>query len=151
MTCGRCGSELPVRGPGVPGRTRRYCNVRCKASAKRRRQRHFRVEAPLGVAASTAGAIGEMMVAADLLRRGLSVYRAVNPDSACDLIVMVGPEAVRVEVTKGYRQTPGSKLRERTGHAADRYDVLAVWSPDGTIRYRPELDHLAALRQAAVS
>jgi len=147
VVCLHCGAALPPRESGVGGRYRRYCDDLCRSTAKRRRQRYLRVDAPLGLMAARQGALGELIVAADLLRRGFSVYRGVNPDSACDLVVMVGPQAVRFEVTKGWRLTPAHQLCEKTRHRADRYDVLAVWASDGTIRYRPDLQQVEALRQ----
>lgn len=87
------------------------------------------------------GAIQEMAVCADLMKRGISVFRAVSPSSSCDLIAMLGTRLVRVEVTTGWRDTSGrvfhAKKRDRT---AGKFDLLAVASKNGLIQYEPPIE-----------
>jgi predicted AAA+ superfamily ATPase len=51
-----------------------------------------------GVSNDTAGAISEMVAAADLMRKGYEVFRAVNPGSPCDLIAMKDGWFLRIQV-----------------------------------------------------
>lgn len=97
---------------------------------------------------SQAGAFGELVVSADLLRRGCHVFRAVGPQSPCDLVLLVGSTAVRVEVTKGKRLVRSGLLGEGTRHAAHKYDVLALWSVDGAVEYQTDIEWLQARLEA---
>lgn len=87
------------------------------------------------MATANKGAAGELAVSLDLMRRGLSVYRAVCPYAACDLIVMIAGELFRVEVKVAVTK-PNGKYARDLGLRAGNYDILAVVSPvDGSIKY----------------
>lgn len=83
------------------------------------------------------GAIGEMLVTVDLMRKGFDVFRAISPSCPCDLIALRGIQMVRVEVTKGRRTGIDGKKLRWCYHNPARYDLLAVWETDGTINYDP--------------
>ena len=83
----------------------------------------------------TEGTLGELIVAADLMRRGYQVFRAISPSCDYDLIILKGTHLLKVEVTKGYRDK--GVLRWPKHYKA--YDVLAVWEINSTITYIPEL------------
>jgi len=82
------------------------------------------------------GAIGEMLVAVDLLRRGFATFRAVSPSSPCDLVALVDGVCWRVEVRTGtrYPSTMNVGVPLRPGQS---FDVLAVVVGDD-IGYLPE-------------
>lgn len=95
---------------------------------------------------SNEGTIGEMLVIADLMRRGYEVFRATSPGCSCDLILLKGGLLIRTEVTKGQRYTAWSKKMNRNGgdlrwpkHDSEKYDLMAVWESDGVITYMPGL------------
>lgn len=91
---------------------------------------------------SNEGAIGELLVTVDLMRRGYDVFRAVSPGAICDLMIFKNVDFKRVEVTKGQRYT-SSKLTGKlkwAAHDSKRYDILAVWESDGIITYMPSID-----------
>ena len=80
------------------------------------------------------GAIAEMSVCLDLLRRTVEVYQAVNPLAPVDLVAFVQGQAFRVEVKAG---------RLVNGHAScdfgrnlGNFDILAIAASDGTVVYR---------------
>ena len=94
------------------------------------------------VTTHVAGSVGELQVAADLMRRGLDVFRALHMTSACDLVALIDKRRpVRVEVRSGRRLRDGtvSVSRPDKAHQA-RYDVLAIPFADGEIRYEPPFD-----------
>lgn len=67
------------------------------------------------------GAASELVVCVDLIRQGWDVFRAVSPQSVCDLVALKGPLSIRVEVRTAH--AGGKKLTAaRHGH----YDVLAI-------------------------
>jgi hypothetical protein len=90
------------------------------------------------VTTHAAGAVGELQVACDMLRRGLNVYKAMHTHSECDLIALIDRKCIRIEVRSG-RQTKDGKISVARPLVSDRvkYDVLAIAFPDGEIVYEP--------------
>lgn len=153
VDCEACGAPIEderLRGQG--GRTR-YCggcgftaDKRRRAEANRRYQGKPRerlllapvaVEEPApNVVASTLGALNELAVAADLMRRGYDVFRALSPASPCDLLALRGGLTVRIEV-RSVTRGPDGKLR-KVVHAKDRgrFDVAALVERNGAIHYK---------------
>jgi hypothetical protein len=91
------------------------------------------------------GACAEIVVCADLLRRGYDVYRSISPNADCDLIVGQRGALVRVEVksakVKGNRTT-----YHRHKLCKTKYDVLAIVSlNENRILYTPDLSLLFKL------
>lgn len=87
--------------------------------------------------------MGELVVCADLIRRGYEVFRAVAGNQSCDLIAMKTINGkvrrLRVEVktaTEGKWTTP---YYFHKGNP-DLYDVLAIYMPwSNEIAYTKEL------------
>jgi Holliday junction resolvase-like predicted endonuclease len=73
------------------------------------------------------GAASEAMVCADLLSRGLEVYRAFSPQSSCDLVVRAGGEFYGVEV----KTVRGNSLPPCQ---PSKFEILALVT-SRTIRY----------------
>lgn len=72
---------------------------------------------------SARGATSELLAAADLLRQGYEVFRALSPSASCDLIAMKAGTTYRVQVRTGQRYAPTGKLHcSRAG----AYDLLVV-------------------------
>lgn len=130
--CPRCGKEIPQRyRRGAP---QKYCSRRCSQYAYARRGENSWRE---GTVTGTIGAVGELLVSADLLKRGYHVFRSLSPNAVCDLAIITGARAIRVEVTKGNRARTGKAYY--SPHNAANYDVIAVWFSDGTVEYNPGL------------
>jgi hypothetical protein len=106
---------------------------RSAGRVKREKVRH-EAEARLAISASSIGAVAELVVAADLLRRGYEVYRAVSPAASCDLVILREGRAIRVEVKSARRGNDGSLEYDRP--KAGLYDVLALARPSGEVLYR---------------
>ena len=56
----------------------------------------------------SVGAVSEMLAAADLLKNGYSVFRAISQACYCDLIAIKGNEEWHIEVRTGYRSLNGT-------------------------------------------
>lgn len=97
------------------------------------------------VTTHAAGAVGELQVACDILRRGLNVYKAMHTHSECDLIALVSRKCVRIEVRSG-RRTDDGKISTTRPLVSDRvkYDVFAIAFPDGEIVYEPPFEEWTA-------
>lgn len=111
--------------------------------AKRKRHRANRMAAvgprePVkwAIPTGSVGAMNEMLVAADLLRRGYEVFRAVSPCAPCDLLVLSGALLLRVEVRSTVRDRYGWLARRQRRKDVGRYDIRADVEPSGRIHYR---------------
>lgn len=114
--CPTCGDEFRVRyGQGA------YCSRRCRPSP------------------GSAGAISELLVAADLIRRGFYVFRNVAADGPCDLVAFRrGERPLKVEVkTAGYATQQAATTATALLGTWHEFDVLALVHADGRIEYNP--------------
>lgn len=121
---------------------RKYCSRTCGRTANisylqmRRPNAHT---LPKG----TIGAISELIISTDLLRRGFEVFRALSPNCSCDLAILHKSKLIRVEVRTASRSSNGKltfSFHEGEGH---RHDLLALVADNGsTIEYRPSLPEL---------
>ena len=123
----------------------RYCSTQCRNAAYKARYHEANKVAPEGnlnvglgeVTPNTRASINELLVSADLMRRGFHVYRALAPGSPCNLVMLRAGVLERVEVRAVVR-TPSGKLM-RPNVAGKNFDVLALVERDGTIHYEPPL------------
>lgn len=90
------------------------------------------------VSRATVGAVSELIVSVDLLRRGYDVFRALSPSCSCDLVILKNGRVIRVEVRTGVINTGGKIAHAWKEKDRDRSDVLAV-VVNGSIIYKPEL------------
>jgi hypothetical protein len=79
------------------------------------------------------GAIGELIVAADLLKKGYHVFRSCSPSCPCDLAILKDEKLFRVEVktTQYSRPNSGDSLRKKYEAKGNTFDVFAHVSKDG--------------------
>ena len=85
---------------------------------------------------SDKGAWGESLVCADLLKRGVHVYRAISPSAPCDLMALVDDKLARIEVkTVTMSDHPSVFVKSHESH-----DILALVFPAGEVHYYPSLD-----------
>lgn len=126
--CVYCSGEIPVDKP----HNARYCSDVCAHTANWRGKYE-------GLTTGIVGAINELLVAADLLRRGLHVFRAMSPSCPCDLTVLKGSTLLRFEVTTA-RKSLVTNTISYPKHNPENYDFMALVFPDGTIQYLPSLE-----------
>lgn len=123
--CPNCNSSRAVRETSEYPKSKPWLNTERKTVACNKLK--------LDVSIGTLGAISELRVAADLMTRpGVSVFRALSPNSPCDLVLMKDANyLVRVEVTTG-RYGENGKIYctdKRPGYRA-KYSLLAIVLPD---------------------
>lgn len=120
ITCETCGIEFPWKAK------RRFCSKECHKKST------------VGqLSSGTIGAISELIICVDLMKRGLAVFRAQSPSCPCDLVVIINGSPMGVEVTKGTRAADGTE--KGVPHDPSKYDILALVFPDGSIIYQPPL------------
>ncbi len=88
----------------------------------------------LEVATATTGAMHELLVCADLMRRGYDVFRAQSPSCPCDVIAMIDGQTYKVEVTTGYMREDGQFSYPKKNNRYD-YDIIAIVFHNGDILY----------------
>jgi hypothetical protein len=123
-----CGKEFtPIQAH------QRFCRRKCNHLWHR-----DKVEHPNETLDSTSvGAAHELIVCADLLKKGMAVYRTVS-GSFVDLVVFRGDRMWRVEVTTGYRMDNGTTpIPMRKMKESHKFDVLAIVHWDNRILYEP--------------
>lgn len=89
----------------------------------------------------TTGAISELAVATDLLRRGFEVFRSLSPTASCDLAILRGDRFLRVEVKTGYVHPGTRRLVYPKPKANRRFDLYAINTKEG-VHYIPSLADL---------
>lgn len=122
-TCGRC--DGPIDEKRLRRRAK-FCSEACSKAYHRERyasaNEALRVKIPPG----TVGALAELVVAVDLMERGLEVFHAMSPSSSCDLAVLDGAVLRRVEVRTGHRTATGRLVFFRNPRDDGRHDLFAV-------------------------
>lgn len=99
---------------------KKYCTSECL-------HRHYGQQDIKTISVSTIGAISELLVAADLLKRGYDTYRATSPTSMSDLVAIsrkLPHKIYTIEVRTGYYHPATKKLYY--GKKNIKSDVVAV-------------------------
>jgi hypothetical protein len=134
--CQRCQKVVPE---DRRYRKSKYCSNTCRQEGLMERYREMN-KRQVYLSPSTVGAIAELDVAADLMRRGYDVFRALSPACSCDLAVLKDGALLRIEVRSGYRDLKGKARCGVKSKDEGRYDVLAIYLAGETaIVYEPEM------------
>jgi hypothetical protein len=115
---------------------KKYCSKPCQDKAKDDRcilQPAYDIN---NTSTNTTGAISELEVSADLLKKGYEVFRAVSPSCSCDLIAHKNGKLLKIEVRTGsINVVTKTKLVNRSNFRAD---ILAAVYSSG-VEYDPSL------------
>lgn len=130
-SCLECGSPIVGRKKDAV-----YCSSKCCSTAYNRKYGLTRM---YDATRPTTGAINELLVATDLMKRGFGVFRALSPSCQCDLMALVDGKPSRIEVTTGWR---GPKRLHYPTKDKSRFEVLAVVERGGIITYMPDITKL---------
>jgi hypothetical protein len=93
------------------------------------------------IAFGTIGAISELVAAADLMRRGYHVFRALSPNCPSDLLIYRAGTALRVQVRTAQIRDPKARILDFPLKDQDQgtFDVLALVVEDDGVYYLPAL------------
>jgi hypothetical protein len=133
--CATCGKPL---SPEKLARNAKFCSKTCCAAQVNK----FKKSAYPNLVTGTVGALHELMVACDLMRRGFALFRALSPSCSCDMVMLSGGKAIRIEVTTGYY----NEFHQKVVHPnkdESRFDLLAVVHPNG-IYYKPDISQFTS-------
>lgn len=129
VACPACGK------PFLPVRKQKACDDCRDRLARQKAQQRTGTSLAPGVESGAVGAIAELIVSADLLRRRYEVFRAVSPTASCDLLAIRGDRTLRVEVRAGRTRADGRVIAPYDATDFGRQDLLAVVSGDNQVRY----------------
>lgn len=115
----------------------KYCSFACASKAVSSKSKSLNVHRTWQVPSGTVGAIHELAVCADLMKRGFHVFRAVSPSCVCDIAVLAGERLLRVEVTTG--NVSGNGTLHYPSKDQSRFDLLAVVSGEA-VHYMPPIE-----------
>lgn len=130
--CYFCKNEIPQKKLNY--KRVKYCSNNCRKAHERGIYRSLNSK-DIKNPTATVGAIQELIVSADLLRRGHEVFRSLSAACSCDLAILKDNKLLRVEVTTGYYSI--SKKISFPKHTISNYDILAVVTNDNKIHYAP--------------
>lgn len=130
--CLNCGELIPIGRLTVTSARVIYCSPECGYAYRQPIKR----EVPLATA--TVGAISELVVAVDLLRRGHETFRALSAACGCDLVAFVDGRAVRIEVRSGQENRDGTFSCAFGVKDTGRADMFAVVLRETEIIYWPD-------------
>jgi len=98
-----------------------YCSKNCST---------YRQTYP-GLSRGTAGAISELIVCADLLKKGYEVFRAVSQSCSCDLLISKNGVIKRLEVrtASGKEENPSFPIHPRDRGKQDHFAAVLNEKP----------------------
>ena len=129
IICAGCGTCIERIRPWS-----KYCSAGCRNKCELEK---YRIKNPsYSLPKGTTGKLNELIVSADLLKRGYEVFMALSPHASCDMAILKGGELFRVEVKTAYKSKSGKaqfpvKLSQRGSH-----DILALVFYPGEVEYR---------------
>lgn len=115
---------------------RKYCNDICKKEFINKKHEKFESKTK-ELGKTKVGAIQEMLVCADLIKRGYDVFRAICSSCPCDIIILKDNKSLRVEVTTGYITSANGYIKIPTKDYS-KFDIIAIVLGNGKIVYDPE-------------
>ncbi len=130
LLCENCNKIIPN-----PHTFRKYCNEQCqKEFIKKKHEKFESTTKELGT--TKVGAIQEMLVCADLIKKGYDVFRAICSSCPCDIIILKNNQLLRVEVTTGYITSANGYVKIPTKDYS-KFDILAIVLGNSEIIYDP--------------
>jgi len=101
-TCKLCNKNFEARR-----RTAVYCTIDCRKKSYLIRTGK---ESSLGLPTGTVGAISELLVFSDLLKKGYEAYRPLTANCSGDILIEKDKTFIKIEVRTGYRHRTSNNL-----------------------------------------
>lgn len=99
------------------------CSDECR---NKRMSKKFGRYSDKSIPSGTVGAITEMVISADLMKKGYSVFRALSPSCFCDVIAIKDKKILKVEIKTGYVGLNGKVLFPKSKNI--NVDIHGVYS-----------------------
>lgn len=102
------------------------CGEVCrKVRAKRLSGRYADTSIPTG----TVGAISEIIISVDLMKKGYAVFRSLSQSCFCDIIAIKGKTVLKIEIRTGYKSTSGKICFPTKTHG--EIDIYGIYERAG--------------------
>lgn len=131
-TCVSCGAEMLISTSNRSHEAKKYCSKACHSTYLRGGEKILG-----NLSAGTVGALGELVVSADLMRRGYEVYRALSPASSCDVLALKDGQMFSIEVRTGWKSL-GGRLTTNKVNLKAQYLAIVIHR-EGEVIYQPDL------------
>ena len=93
----------------------------------------------MGIDVVSIGAVGELAIATDLIKKGFNVFRSLSPASPVDLVVIREGYMCSLEVRTSKRANSGGLRASRQIHDYSP-DMFAFWLGDEDSYFEPETE-----------
>lgn len=114
-----------------------YCTYACRKEKRKEHNKKIKIIFHKELDTSTKGALTELLIACDLIKKGWHVYRGVSYTCPFDLIIYNGKKLIRVEATTGHY------INGKLNHCKvldEKKDILAIYIYPDEIIYQPPLE-----------
>ena len=91
-----------------------------------------------GVSVGTVGAIAELEVSQDLMKKGFDVYRALSPQSKSDVVAIKKDKILILEIRSGYKSRCNTIYYSKNGIRSPQ--LVVYIHRTGEIIYKPKLE-----------
>lgn len=117
--CEQCSKEFES-----PFKRAKVCSSECRKTRFNNKTGRL---ADKSISTGTVGAMSEMVVAVDLMKRGYSVFRALSQSCLCDLVAYKDGKSLLIEVRTGYEQDNGKMFFPTNVRDKGRQDIFGVY------------------------
>jgi endogenous inhibitor of DNA gyrase (YacG/DUF329 family) len=118
FTCIMCQAQKTSQNPHT-----KFCSNECRNKRESIAQGRYTTDKT--VSPASTGAMSELIVSADLLRKGYAVFRAVSPSCYCDIIAIKKDVIWHIEVRTGYKN-PRTHSLNFPRRISENVNVVAV-------------------------
>ena len=110
----------------------RWCSEKCSKEFK------YGGDVPIkNISSGTIGAVAELIVSLDLMKRGYEVYRALSPASSCDILALKGKKVFTIEVRTGYKSKDNKTIITNRFNMRAKYLAIVIHRTNEII-YEPD-------------
>ncbi len=118
-TCKWCGKRFKLGKQ----KNQKYCSKSCKGKKYRKSEKFIYDHLNNG----QIGAMNELLVCTELIRKGFDVFRSVCPTCFCDVIAIKKNKILRVEIRTGSKnESTGTLMFPTKEKHRDKIDLFAI-------------------------
>lgn len=113
ITCVVCKKQI---------KTSCYWQVTCSVECRKKRIGTYQ---DTSIPSNTVGAISELIVSSDLMKKGFSVFKSLSPSCFCDVIAVKGDVTLKIEIRTGYKRANGTIFYPTKTHG--KIDIFGIY------------------------
>ena len=117
LKCRMCDNWFESRQPNT-----KVCSEKCRREWQNQTTGRYSDKSITG---GTVGAISELSISADLMKKGYAVFRALSPSCFCDLVAFKNKKSLFIDVKTGYKGLSGNYNFPK--NIQDNTDLFAIY------------------------